>query len=79
MTNLLPIDIYNSYMNMEASSYPHGSWMTYEDMQISALAGAIHACVTVDDYGTRIIYVDELDKLIKDLEDQSNKLKKNKQ
>lgn len=78
MTKLRPVDIYNSLMNMESSSYPHGSWMTHEDIQIDALRAAMETCSYVDDYGDRVIYVEDLQDLIQDLIEQSNELKLNR-
>lgn len=75
MTNPRPIDFYNAYMNGEASSYPWGSWITHEDMQISALRAVITSCAYTDDHGTHLINVDDLQELIDGLTEQSNKLK----
>lgn len=79
MTQLRPVDYYNAWMNNDASSYTHGSWTTYEDMQIAALCAAIAVCGHVDDYGHRYINTDDLEELISQLEAQSENLKKNKQ
>lgn len=79
MTETRPIDFYNAWMNDDASSYSHGSWITFEDMQIAALKAALSVCSCTDDFGTKIIYVDELQDLISQLEIQSENLKKNKQ
>ena len=79
MTNLRPIDRYNTFMNMEASSYSHGSWITYEDMQIDALYGAIVSCDKALLFGFDYIKVEDILELIAQLKTQSNQLKENKQ
>lgn len=75
MTKLRPIDFYNAWMNDESSSYPHGSWHTYEDMQIAALCAAMATLFVHDEGKGPIIYVEDLQDLISQLEIQSNKLK----
>lgn len=79
MTQLRPVDYYNAWMNNDASSYTHGSWTTYEDMQITALCAAIAVCGRIDGHGRKYINTDDLQELISQLEDQSKKLKENKQ
>lgn len=74
--NNLYLERFNFYVNVETMSRPHGSFMTPEDMEATTLRAMIYAIAEV--YSTdgvkesRCIDVDDILKLIKELEVQSD-------
>lgn len=76
MTQLRLVDYYNTWMNNDASAYTHGSWTTYEDMQIAALCAMLASCNKSLLFGVNYIKVEDVLELISQLETQSKNLKR---
>jgi hypothetical protein len=78
--NNLYLERFNFYVNLEAMSRPHGSFITHEDLEATTLRAMIYAIAEVDPTDgikeSRCIDVDDILILIKELEVQSDDVKK---
>ena len=78
--NNLYLERFNFFVNLETMSRPHGSFITPEDMESATLKAMIYAIAEVDPtVGIPVsmcIDVDDIMTLIKELEVQSDDVKK---